>query len=205
MAVDARRRGEGRRALRERDAFAIAESRGGEREDVTKPTNPRPGRVSPNEVVAGLAGSAICMLVSTAARLAKRRFRRKLSERESARLEAMKQELRDAMDQLREQRRTLDHLAAQNKEMAIENQQLKRQAAEVAEVVSRGVSTPKGVLSLPPPRSPRKESPASEKARGRSTPRATRAPIPFARSSATRSTRPPLGGRGADEGLRGRG
>ena len=121
---------------------------GGNGKTPTKPTNPRPGRVSPNEVVAGLAGSAICMLVSTAARLAKRRFRRKLSERESARLEAMKQELRDAMDQLREQRRTLDHLAAQNKEMAIENQQLKRQAAEVAEVVSRGVSTPKGVLSL---------------------------------------------------------
>jgi ABC-type multidrug transport system fused ATPase/permease subunit len=112
-----------------------------------KPPRAPPPRVSPGELVAGLAGSAVVLVVGGAAKLVRRRFRRKLSQEEASKLAAMKEELREAMEQLREQRRTMEHLAAQNREMARENQQLKRAAAEAAEAVSRA-STPKAVLSL---------------------------------------------------------
>ena len=112
-----------------------------------KPPRAPPPRVSPGELVAGLAGSAVVLVVGGAAKLVRRRFRRKLSQAEASKLAAMKEELREAMEQLREQRRTMEHLAAQNREMARENQQLKRAAAEAAEAVSRA-STPKAVLSL---------------------------------------------------------
>ena len=112
-----------------------------------KPPRAPPPKVSPGELVAGLAGSAVVLVVGGAAKLVRRRFRRKLSQEEATKLAAMKEELREAMEQLREQRRTMEHLAAQNREMARENQQLKRAAAEAAEAVSRA-STPKAVLSL---------------------------------------------------------
>lgn len=112
-----------------------------------KPPRAPPPKVSPGELVAGLAGSAVVLVVGGAAKLVRRQFRRKLSQEEATKLAAMKEELREAMEQLREQRRTMEHLAAQNREMARENQQLKRAAAEAAEAVSRA-STPKAVLSL---------------------------------------------------------
>ena len=122
--------------------------------------------MSPNELVAGLAGSLAMCVVSGASKLVRRKFspggraatgsekaqRKDLSAEERAKLDAVKAELRDALAQLREQRKSMDHLRKQNKEMARENQLLKVAAANAAaasrrdNIASRSGS-PSGPLS----------------------------------------------------------
>lgn len=109
--------------------------------------------VTPNELVAGLAGSAVFAMVSGVSRLVKARMRPKMDDAaaekkteepkkekmpptELAKLEATKGELREAMAQLRELRKTLDHLARQNREMARENVLLKKAARAAAAVAA---------------------------------------------------------------------
>ena len=122
--------------------------------------------LSPNELVAGLAGSLAMCVVSGVSKLVRRKFspggraatgsekaqRKDLSAEERAKLDAVKAELRDALAQLREQRKSMDHLRKQNKEMARENQLLKVAAANAAaasrrdNIASRSGS-PSGPLS----------------------------------------------------------
>ena len=133
----------------------------------SQPSGPSgPLGVSPNELVAGLAGSLAMCVVSGVSKLVRRKLSpgggaaadpeqargKDLSAEERAKLDAVKAELRDALAQLREQRKSMDHLQKQNKEMARENQLLKVAAANAAaasrrdNIASRSGS-PSGPLS----------------------------------------------------------
>ena len=138
--------------------------------------------VSPSELVAGLAGSLAMCVVGGVSRLVRAKFggraekarkeKKALSAPELEKLESIKAELRDAVTQLREQRRTMDHLAAQNREMARENHLLKRAAANAAAAAAaaaaagfgRNGGSPSGPLSNRP--SPMSSAPASPSADG---------------------------------------
>ena len=136
---------------------------------ITKtPEPPKPNkhiRVSPNELVAGLAGSAVFAVVSKVSKLVKAKFKRSdaatsanekkeqnekehvktlMTPEDLAKLSSMKAELRDAMSQLREQRKTMDHLAKQNREMARENVLLKKAAANAAREAREAAAAAKG-------------------------------------------------------------
>jgi hypothetical protein len=136
--------------------------------------------VTPNELVAGLAGSLAMCVVSGVSKLVRRKLggrasKKDLSAEERARLDAVKAELREALAQLREQRNSLDHLRKQNKEIARENQLLKVAAANAAAAKRRessvaassrggfvtfeGTDSPSGPLSRAP--SPGSSAPAS--------------------------------------------
>ena len=140
--------------------------------------------VTPNELVAGLAGSLAMCVVSGVSKLVRRKLggraknsKKDLSAEERAKLDAVKAELREALAQLREQRNSLDHLRKQNKEIARENQLLKVAAANAAAANRRessvsanpsrggfsstfeGTHSPSGPLSRAP--SPGSSAPAS--------------------------------------------
>jgi len=136
--------------------------------------------VTPNELVAGLAGSLAMCVVSGVSKLVRRKLggrasKKNLSAEERAKLDAVKAELREALAQLREQRNSLDHLRKQNKEIARENQLLKVAAANAAAAKRRessvaassrggfmtfeGTDSPSGPLSRAP--SPGSSAPAS--------------------------------------------
>jgi hypothetical protein len=136
--------------------------------------------VTPNELVAGLAGSLAMCVVSGVSKLVRRKLggrasKKDLSAEERAKLDAVKAELREALAQLREQRNSLDHLRKQNKEIARENQLLKVAAANAAAAKRRessvaassrggfmtfeGTDSPSGPLSRAP--SPGSSAPAS--------------------------------------------
>ena len=138
--------------------------------------------VTPNELVAGLAGSLAMCVVSGVSKLVRRKLggraknsKKDLSAEERAKLDAVKAELREALAQLREQRNSLDHLRKQNKEIARENQLLKVAAANAAAAKRRessvsaasrggfntfeGTHSPSGPLSRAP--SPGSSAPAS--------------------------------------------
>ena len=127
----------------------------------SQPSGPSgPLGVSPNELVAGLAGSLAMCVVSGVSKLVRRKLSpgggaaadpeqargKDLSAEERAKLDAVKAELRDALAQLREQRKSMDHLQKQNKEMARENELLKVAAAN-ATAASRRAEAPKDVAS----------------------------------------------------------
>ena len=94
--------------------------------------------MSPNELVAGLAGSLAMCVVSGVSKLVRRKLGGRASvakkdpettdlsaEESDATLDAVKAELREALAQLREQRKSMDHLRKQNQAFVRENQLLK--------------------------------------------------------------------------------
>ena len=140
--------------------------------------------VTPNELVAGLAGSLAMCVVSGVSKLVRRKLggrasKKDLSAEERAKLDAVKAELREALAQLREQRNSLDHLRKQNKEIARENQLLKVAAANAAAAKRRessvaassrggfmtfeGTDSPSGPLPARRPRVPRRRRPPSSR------------------------------------------
>ena len=125
-------RGSGKPPRAPRDA-----KKGAEDASARRASTPPLG-VSPNELVAGLAGSLAMCVVSGVSKLVRRKLGGRAcvakkdpegmdlsAEARDARLDAVKAELRDALEQLREQRKSMDHLRKQNQAFVRENQLLK--------------------------------------------------------------------------------
>ena len=125
-------RGSGKPPRAPRDA-----KKGAEDASARRASTPPLG-VSPNELVAGLAGSLAMCVVSGVSQLVRRKLGGRAcvakkdpegmdlsAEARDARLDAVKAELRDALEQLREQRKSMDHLRKQNQAFVRENQLLK--------------------------------------------------------------------------------
>ena len=125
-------RGSGKPPRAPRDA-----KKGAEDASARRASTPPLG-VSPNELVAGLAGSLAMCVVSGVSKLVRRKLGGRASvakkdpettdlsaEESDATLDAVKAELREALAQLREQRKSMDHLRKQNQAFVRENQLLK--------------------------------------------------------------------------------
>ena len=207
-------RGSGKPPRAPRDAKKGAEDASARR--VSTP----PLGVSPNELVAGLAGSLAMCVVSGVSKLVRRKLGGRAcvakkdpegmdlsAEARDARLDAVKAELRDALEQLREQRKSMDHLRKQNQAFVRENQLLKVAHANAnanaetrasaakrfdAELSSRSGS-PSGPLSRRA--SPARSAPASPEAdadgESQGNDRDNRTRTPSSRGCSSRSTRTP--------------
>ena len=125
-------RGSGKPPRAPRDA-----KKGAEDASARRASTPPLG-VTPNELVAGLAGSLAMCVVSGVSKLVRRKLGGRASvakkdpettdlsaEESDATLDAVKAELREALAQLREQRKSMDHLRKQNQAFVRENQLLK--------------------------------------------------------------------------------